>query len=485
MNSTISRPSFTDPAHQHAIVIGGSMTGLSVARVLADSFEHVTVIERDVPPQESRFRKGVPQARHAHILLKGGELALEQLFPGLRQELIGRGALMINAGRDVALQLFGQWRQPYVSATDVLACSRPLLEHVLYRRLFAHSRVTFIHDSEVVGLRTDERQTQVTGIELRQRNGSASEASTIVDADLVVDASGRASRAPQWLEALGYTPPVEITVSAQAGYASRIYQCPPEFDPGWKALSIIPAAPSATRGGVILPMEGGRWHVTLVGMAGDYPPTDEAAFLAFARSLPNPQLYTAIGRAQPLSDIWGARGLDNRLRDYAKLPRYLEGFLVCGDSVYALNPVYAQGMTVGTLSALVIDECMREQRRAHPNGDLRGLAQRVQLRIGKVVAGPWQLATGEDRRWPTTKGAEPLPLPARVIQRYAGQLLLTTLTDATVAEVFTRVQQMIAPPSLLFRPDILLRVLAAGMHRRHRAARAVNAGQPETALGAD
>jgi len=232
-------------------------------------------------------------------------------------------------------------------------------------------------------------------------------------------------------------------------------------------------------------MEGGRWHVTLVGMAGDYPPTDEAAFLAFARSLPDPQIYRAILPAQPLSDIWGARSLDNRLRDYAKLPRYLEGFLVCGDSVYALNPVYAQGMTVAAQSALAIDQCMREQRRAHPNGDLHGLAQRTQLRIGKVVAGPWQLATGEDRRWPTTKGAEPLPLPVRLIQQYAGQLLLATLTDATVAEVFTRVQHMIAPPSLFFRPDILLRVLASGLRRRHRVARALDAGQPETALGAD
>jgi 2-polyprenyl-6-methoxyphenol hydroxylase-like FAD-dependent oxidoreductase len=485
MISIISRLSFTNPAHQHAIVIGGSMAGMCVARVLTDYFQHVTVIERDVPPHERTFRKGVPQARHAHVLLKGGELALEQLFPGLRQELADNGALMINAGSDVALQLLGQWRQPYPSTIDVLACSRPLLEHALYRRLSAHSRVTFVHDCEVVGLCTDERQTQVTGLELRPRNGHASEDAIIIEASLVVDASGRGSRAPQWLEALGYTPPVETTVSAQAGYASRIYQCPPEFSPGWKALSIIPAAPAATRGGVILPMEGDRWHVTLVGMAGDYPPTDEAAFLAFARSLPNLQLYMAILRAQPLSDIWGARNLDNRLRDYAKLPRHLEGFLVCGDSVYALNPIYAQGMTVGALSALAIGQCIHEQRRAHPNGDLRGLAQRVQARIGKVVAGPWQLATGEDRRWPTTEGAEPLPLPARLIQQYVGQLLHTMLTDATVAEVFTRVQQMIAPPTLFFRLDILLRVLAAGMRRRQRATRALDAGQPETALSSD
>jgi 2-polyprenyl-6-methoxyphenol hydroxylase-like FAD-dependent oxidoreductase len=485
MNPPTSFPAFADPAHQRAIVIGGSMAGLAVARVLADYFQHVSIIERDAPQRETVFRKGVPQARHAHVLLKGGELALEQIFPGLRQELVDQGALVVNAGLDVALQLFGQWRQPYPSAIDVLACGRPLLEHTLYQRLSTHPRVTFVHDSEVVGLCTDEQQTQVTGVQLRQRNGHAQQAETIVEASVVVDASGRSSRAPQWLEALGYTPPVETTISAQAGYASRIYQRPPQFEPGWKALSIVPVAPSVKRGGVILPMEGDRWHVTLVGMAGDYPPTDEGAFLAFARSLPNPQLYTAIVRAQPLSDIWGARNLDNRLRDYAKLPRYLEGFVVCGDSVYALNPVYAQGMTVAALSALAIDQCMREQRRAHPNGDLRGLAQRVQTRIGKVVAGPWQMATGEDRRWPTSEGAEPLPLPARLLQRYAGQVLRTMLTDATVAEVFTRVQQMIAPPTLFFRPDVLLRVFGASMRQRQTLAPAVDTGQPEIALRQD
>jgi 2-polyprenyl-6-methoxyphenol hydroxylase-like FAD-dependent oxidoreductase len=431
------------------------------------------------------FRTGAPQARHAHVLLKGGELALEQLFPGLRDELVGQGALMVNAGLDLALQLFGRWRQPYHSAIDVLACSRPLLEHALYRRLSTHPHVTFIHDREVVGLCTDEQRAQVTGVQVRSRSGQAPQPETTIEANLVVDASGRGSRAPQWLAALGYTPPVETTISAQAGYASRIYQRPPQFEPGWKALSLAPTAPTATRGGVILPMEGDRWHVTLVGMAGDYPPTDEAAFLAFARSLPNPQLYTAILRAQPLSDIWGARNLDNRLRDYAKLPRYLEGFLVCGDSIYALNPLYAQGMTVATMSALAIDECLRAQRRAHPTGDLRGLAQRVQTRIGKVVAGPWQLATGEDRRWPTTEGAEALPLPARLLQQYAGQVLQTMLTDATVAEAFTRVQQMIAPPTLFFRPDVLLRVLAASMRRRRASAPTIDAGQPEMALPQD
>jgi hypothetical protein len=196
-------------------------------------------------------------------------------------------------------------------------------------------------------------------------------------------------------------------------------------------------------------MEGDRWHVTLIGIAGDYPPTDESGFLAFARSLPDQQLYLAIKGAQPLNDIGGFRTTDNRL------PRYLEGFVACGDSVSALNPVYGQGMSVAALSALAVDRCLRAQRCTHPEGDLRELAQRVQTQIGKVGAGPWQMATDEDRRWPATEGAEPLPFAARLLQRYAGQVLRTMLTDVTVAEAFTRVQQMIASPTLFFRPDIV------------------------------
>jgi 2-polyprenyl-6-methoxyphenol hydroxylase-like FAD-dependent oxidoreductase len=453
------------PAYHHAIVIGGSIAGLSVARVLTEHFQHVTVIERDGPPQPTVFRKGAPQARHPHGLLKGGELALDHLFPDLRQELVGQGALLLNMGHDVALRMFGRWRQLFHSAIDVLACSRPLLESVIYRHLAEHPRVAMLHGREVVDLCTDEPRTRVTGVQLRTRTGQAQQPITTLTADLVVDASGRGSHAPQWLAALGYTPPVETTVDAGASYTTRIYQRPAHFNPDWKALYILPAAPSITRGGLIAPLEGDRWHVALIGMAGDYAPTEEAAFLDFARSLPDPQLYTAITGAQPLSDIGGFRKMENRLRQYDRLPRYLEGFLACGDAVYALNPIYGQGMSVAALSALAIGRCLRDQRRRHPDGDLHGLAQCVQTQIGKIGAGPWQLATGEDRRWSTTTGADPLPIPMRLLQSYLGQVLHTALTDATVAEAFVRVQQMIVSPALFFRPDIVLRVLAASLRR--------------------
>jgi len=466
------------PLYQHAIVIGGSIAGLSVARVLTDHFQHVTVIERDAPPQTTLFRKGTPQARHPHGLLKGGELALDQLFPGLRQELLGQGAVLVNMGLDVAWKIFGQWRLRYPSAIDLIACSRPLLESALYRRLANHPRVAFVHDSEVVGLCTDEQRRYVTGVQLRGRAGQAQPPSTELAADLVVDTSGRSSQAPHWLATLGYVAPEETTVSARPGYATRIYQRPSHVQPSWKLLFVMPAPPTPTRRALLTPLERDRWHVTLVGMAGDYPPTDEDGFLDFARSLPDPQLAMLIAQAQPLSAIWGFRSGENRLRHYERLPHYLEGLLVAGDAVAAFNPVYGQGMSVAALSALAIDRCLREQRSMHPTGDLHGLAQRVQIQIGKVVAGPWQLASGTDLRWATTEKAAALPRSMRLRQRYLDQVLRTTLTDATVAEAFVHVQHMIAPLTRLFRPDIMLRVLAAALRCGQRGTPAPDAGQP-------
>jgi 2-polyprenyl-6-methoxyphenol hydroxylase-like FAD-dependent oxidoreductase len=259
-NSIMSRTEYA-PMYNHALVIGGSIAGLSVARVLTDHFRHVIVIERDAPPQATLFREGTPQARHPHLLLKGGELALEQLFPGLRQELVGHGALTVNAGVDVDWQIFGQWRIRYPSAIDAIACSRPLLETALYRRLSTHPRVTFLHDGEIVGLCSDERGTHVTGAQLRLRAGQAQPPITLLAADLVVDASGRNSQAPDWLAALGYTPPEETTVSPRSGRATRIYQRPPHVEPGWKMLYLMPTAPVLTRRALLTPLEGDRCSV--------------------------------------------------------------------------------------------------------------------------------------------------------------------------------------------------------------------------------
>lgn len=471
--SAISTPATHENSYHHAIVIGGSIAGLLAARVLTEYFTRVTIIERDAINGAPEFRKGAPQARHAHALLGRGQAIMEELFPGFIQELRSNGGVTLNMGRDFAFYVHGAWCRPFTSAIVNTGSSRPLLEATLYRRLATHPQIQILPEQEVLGLGTDERGQRITGVHLRER-GATEPRETFLPATLVVDASGRSSQTPTWLAQLGYIPPEEISVNAFPGYATRIYRRPANFSAKWKALYMMPKAPTQSRGGVILPMEGDRWQVTLIGMAKDYPPTDEAGFLDFARSLPSPRFYEAIKDAEPLTAPYGYRQAENRLRYYEKLPRYLEGLLVCGDAVYALNPVYGQGMTVAALGSQVLDKCLKTQRQRNPYGDLTGLAKQFQQQLAKVIADPWQLATGQDLGWPITEGGKQPDAVTRLIQRYFDRVLAALPHNPVVAEAFFYVQNMLKPPTSLFAPSILWQVLRT-KHQTSAAATAPTA----------
>jgi len=218
---------------------------------------------------------------------------------------------------------------------------------------------------------------------------------------------------------------------------------------------------------VLVPLEGERWLVTLAGAARDYPPTDETGFVDFARSLPTPVLYEAIQDASPVTSIFGYRRTENVRRYYEKLPRFLEGLVTLGDAVCAFNPVYGQGMTVAALGARALDECLREQRRLRPAGELSGLAERFQKKLGRVVATPWLLATGEDFRYPTTEGAQP-HLATRVLRPYLDQVLLTAAENPRAHLAFLQVLHLVKPPTALFQRRVLALVLAQVIRQQRR-----------------
>lgn len=451
----------------HAVVIGGSIAGMLTARVLTNYFTTVTVIERDVLPQTPEFRKGAPHARHAHGLLVRGQQILESYFPGLQTELLEQGAIPANMGTELSLYIGGQAVQAFPSELVINTCSRPLLEHTIGQRLRALPQVHFLQGYAVNSVCTDALGKRATGVRVQLRQGEAAEET--IHADLIVDASGRTSRLPEWLAELGYPTPEETTVDAQAGYATRIYRRPANYAGSWKALYSIPQAPHQSRGCIIAPLEGDRWHVTLTGLNGDHPPTDEEGFLAFARTIPVPELHRALGQAEALTDPYGYRRGANRLRHYDRLPRYLEGLLAIGDAVYALNPVYGQGMTVAALGAVTLDEMLGNLRR-HPANDPTGLARRFQRKLAQVIAGPWQMATGQDLRWPSA-GADYRPDPVtRLVQGYFDRVLVAMVDNPEIAAAFAQVQNMLASPGTLFHPCIVWQVLRAGKREMNETA---------------
>jgi 2-polyprenyl-6-methoxyphenol hydroxylase-like FAD-dependent oxidoreductase len=440
----------------HVIVIGGSLAGLLAARVLTDHFERVTVIERDRYPVGPDARKGVPQARHAHVLLGRGQQILRELFPGLAEEMESAGVPVVDPAGDIAWLTPAGWSIRFRSSLAMLSASRDLLEWSIRRRVAALPRIQILEDTDVSGLVPAASGRGICGALIHRRHPGEGEPSgdQRLDADLVVDASGRGSHAPRWLTALGYAAPEETVVDSFLGYASRLYRCPGSLPAHWKAVYLQSKPPGGTRGGLILPVEGNRWLVTLSGRGGDYPPTDEAGFVAFARSLASPIIHEAFQGAEPLSAIVGYRGTANRLRHFERLERWPEGFVVLGDASCAFNPVYGQGMTTAALGAVTLGECLRQHAQRHSEG----MAMEFQRQLAQVNTTPWLLATGEDYRYPTTVGGRPGWF-TRLLHRYVDRVVKLGRDHASVQLTFLQVLHLLKPPSALFRPGILWAVL--------------------------
>jgi hypothetical protein len=270
----------------------------------------------------------------------------------------------------------------------------------------------------------------------------------------VVDASGRNSHAPEWLESLGYDKPQESEVNSFLGYATRWYKRPADFPRDYKGLNITAQAPHMPRGGVFLEVENGQWIVTLAGVNKDYPPTDEAGFLKFAASLASPALYEAIKNAEPISAIYGYQRTANRWRHFERLIRWPEQFIVMGDAACAFNPVYGQGMTAGALEALALQDLIAAWKRP----DLTNFAQTFQRKLAKVAEIPWIMATGEDLRYPGTIGGQP-GIRDRIIHRYFDALFRVIPANPDVLDAFFQVMNLLKPPASLFQPKILFKVL--------------------------
>ncbi|HWP66822.1 MAG TPA: FAD-dependent oxidoreductase [Candidatus Limnocylindria bacterium] len=449
----------------NAVVLGGSLAGLCAARALAERCERVTVIERDELPAGPVDRAGLPQGRHIHAMLERGRQELERLFPGFDAYVKMHGALELNFGTDFAVLRQTRWqpRRPY--RLRGLFLSRPLVDAAARMLLTTHENVTLRPRTEVTGLVLHPEQRRITGVRVRARDGGGE---TTLAADLVVDASGRGSRAPEWLAALGITPPEESGVDSFCGYSTRWYEAPPaERWPRswwWKGVWLDPdlSGPSSElTAGVLSPCEGNRWIVTIGGIAGNYPPTDEAGFTATLARLRSPIIAEAVALATPISPVYSSRMMANRFRHYERW-NAVAGFLAVGDAVCAFNPIYGQGMT----AAAVCGRLLREQVAAHGPlaADLPARVFAAQVGFLKQV---WDLATGADFRFDTTEGKRP-PL-LKPINRYMDALFEASNDDLVIRDVAANVMHLLQPPTAFFAPGIALRVARHALAERIRA----------------
>ncbi len=439
-----------------AIVIGSSMAGLLAARVLLNHFAEVVLIERDQISDPLKPRPGVAQSQHVHVLLTQGQRLLEQLFPGLAAELSAAGAPTVEWTADWRMLGLQKWMPRCQSGLFGRTCSRTLLERVIRQRLLVYPNLTLLSGCQVEGLLTTHNAARVTGVKLGWRDRDEAALFDSLSAALVVDASGRNSALPHWLTQLGYKAPPETTINAFLGYASRWYQRPAQLETDWQGITISAVKGVNSRGGVLYPIEQDRWIVTLGGVGRDYPPTDEAGFLDFARSLRVPILYDLLKEAQPLSPIYSYRRTENCWRHYERLHHFPDGIVAIGDAVCAFNPVYGQGMTTAAVGAMTLDRCLKQE----PSEPINGFPLRFHKQLARILNTPWIMATGEDRRWSTTEG-DRLGWSEQWVQKYIDRITVLMQDNPVLLKSFAEVVHMVKSPATLFEPAIVLQVLAS------------------------
>lgn len=435
-----------------AIVVGGSITGLLAARVLADVFAEVVIIDRDHFPHSSTPRRGVPQSVQPHVLLTQGYRILETLFPGLGEALAAAGAVPIDWGKEFHYFLRGRYNATSPIDTELVSvtCTRPLLEATIRRRVADIPNIQWLEDCRICGLVGSSER--VCGVIYRARETSEN---AHITADLVVDASGRSSHAVEWLTAIDAPVPAATVITPHLGYATQRLQIPADWHADWKVLLVSQEAPHNPRLGYLAQVEGGEWIATLGGYGKDYPPLTPKGFLAFARSLASPAFYEAVKEAQPLTQITAHRATANRRYHYEDMamPR---GFMVMGDAFCALCPVYGQGMTVSARSAIALQNWLR---RAVHRAEWETTS--FQRQLAACVKLPWNLAVGSDVQFPTTEGdtatvSNPM---AAFFQRYMERLLKKSQEDGWVHVRFTEVAHMVKPPAAFFSPRMLIKAL--------------------------
>ncbi len=455
---------------EHAVVLGASMGGLFAARVLADFYGSVTVVERDTLPTEPVNRRGVPQGRQPHILLARAAQILEGHFPGILDELVAGGAPVWDDGDLSRFWVsFGGHRMvrsgsiPDPRSLVNYYPTRPLLEWTVRRRLDALPNVSILQGHDVLALTSTPDGSRVTGVRIVHR---AENAESELTADLVVDATGRGSRTPVFLEQLGYYRPREDELVVHTTYASQ----PVHISDGVLHENLIAIMPDARcpNAFVLFRGENDTWLMGAGAVGGGEPASSRDEILSTADDLAPRHVVAAVRASEPLAEVTRYRFPSNRWRRYDEMARTPERLLVIGDAICSFNPIYGQGMTVAAIESLTLRDCLL--------GGVADLPHQFFKRTAKTIKVAWQTAVGSDLALPQVQG--PRPLSMRLTNAYLDRVLVAAETDPWVTQQFLRVTGMIDPPTRLLRPAFVSRVLRTGPPPRDRQRHPVAATGP-------
>lgn len=437
-------PDITSARRPTAVVIGASAAGLFAAAALAE-FADVTIVERDTLPDGPETRRGIPQAHHAHLMWSGGVKACRELLPGMVEEAVDQGARLVGIMADMVSRAPNEiWFRRFNTPHRNLICSRPLLDHVIRTHVLSDKRITLREGTTVHSLKGSS--LAVTGVLVH-----AGEAEQNLAADLVVDASGRGSRATHWLASLDLSGVEERKVDAGVTYASRYYKAPGNGAKSDFPLVNVQANPAKApgQGGIIMPIEGDRWIVTLSGTRGGEPSDDPDEFIDFALGLGDPIIGELLKDAEPLGPVTTSRSTANTRKYFERMPHWPDGFVALGDAIASYNPVYGHGLAVAAKCALAVRDVLRSTSITAP-----GTARRLQHAAAQPVGDAWDLAVGQDAMYPGASDVAPKAIE-RWLARYVDRCVETGARNPRALHALLDVMSLERRPTRLFSADML------------------------------
>ncbi|HDR7002194.1 FAD-dependent oxidoreductase [Bacillus cereus] len=431
-----------------AIVIGGSMAGKFAAKALSTSFKEVIIIEAGERWDGKSSRKRVPQSNHPHVLLKGGENAIEELFPNITNELIEAGSIINNFTRDLKWHQFGLWKQPFIGEVHMIQQSRPLLEWHIQKRIHQISNITIKYETLVKGVLVDAKLNKVCGVKVKYLETNTQEE---VHADLVVDASGFGSKSIEWLRE--YEIKVqEEKVRIDLFYATKMFKLKENEELDCCNMLMSPSFPDNPYGVLIQTIEDNRYFVTFSGYANEKAPQTDDEFYDFAENLSISNVTDFLNKAEGITDIKTYKIPYQVRRRFDLVNNVPEGLLVVGDAQCRFDPVFGQGVSVAAMAAHQLQLLLQDRKQLD-----KTFTQQFYKKAATIIETPWDMTTTEISRHPQLK--RELTTKQKFQLWYTKQIYRLSVSNSDVYIRLVRVMNLIRSPFHLFHPKVLLSVL--------------------------
>jgi 2-polyprenyl-6-methoxyphenol hydroxylase-like FAD-dependent oxidoreductase len=436
---------------RQGVVIGAGMAGMPSARVLADYFDQVIILENDTLPADASPRPGTPQSKHLHLLLAGGQQALSSLFPGFEQSLAAAGAQPFSVTTDYWME---QPRFDVFPQRDLgirtYSATRPLVERVVREKVNAIGNIEIRERCRAQKFVTADDGAAVKGVVCTRASGESEE----IPADLVIDASGSGQLTLNLLAELGLQAPEETTVRVEVGYSTAIFAIPDDAPSNWKFAMTMADPPRNRRGAVLTTIAGNCWLVGLLGSHDTKPPEDEAGFLEYAQQLRTPTVYNAIKGAKLQSDISRNGFKASRWRHFERLHSFPKGLIPFGDAICRFNPTYGQGMSVAAKEACLLLDLL--QAAEQEDKELCSVPRDFLTQAQPIIDAPWATAVIPDFLDPLTEGERPPDLANAL--KFTGALTRIAYEDPAIHKLMYEVRHMLKPRRVLLEPEIAERV---------------------------